>query len=133
MLESDTKAVEVQRRGARHSFALPELGLTPREVQVCERLIEGLALKEVAFQLNISVNTADYHRCNAYRKLNVHNRVELLKKIVDFSAPVAEPLPADTMADEVTKKLDSIEEQLANLFRAIHEKHSEKEESKKEP
>ncbi len=65
----------------RHCYALPTAVLTPREVEVSALLIEGLLVKEAAFRLGISAHTAECHRANAYRKLRVHSRVELLKAL----------------------------------------------------
>lgn len=76
---------------ARLSCALPKESLSPREVDVCKLLVAGLPLKQVAFQLNISIHTANCHACNAYRKLGVHTRVELCRRL-------SEPSPAVEIA-----------------------------------
>lgn len=53
--------------------------LTPREREVLTLVAEGLTNQEIADQLVISVKTVDRHRENMMRKLNLHNRIELVK------------------------------------------------------
>lgn len=53
--------------------------LTTREKEVLKLLAEGLTTKEVAIKLDISIKTADVHKSNLMRKLDLHNRSELLK------------------------------------------------------
>jgi DNA-binding NarL/FixJ family response regulator len=50
--------------------ALPSL--TPREREIVQLLAEGNSTKEVASHLNLSVKTAETHRSNIMRKLNLH-------------------------------------------------------------
>ena len=51
--------------------------LTPREREVIQLLAEGKSTKEVATALNLSVKTAETHRTNLMRKLDLHSVVEL--------------------------------------------------------
>jgi two-component system, NarL family, response regulator NreC len=53
--------------------------LTPREQEVLTLIAEGLSNGEIARDLVISVKTVDRHRENIMRKLNLHNRVDLVK------------------------------------------------------
>jgi len=53
--------------------------LTPREQEVLKHIAEGLSNNEIADRLVISAKTVDRHRENLMRKLNLHNRVELVK------------------------------------------------------
>lgn len=53
--------------------------LTPREQEVLVHIAEGLTNPEIAEKLVISVKTVDRHRENIMRKLNLHNRIELVK------------------------------------------------------
>jgi DNA-binding NarL/FixJ family response regulator len=53
-------------------------GLTSREREVVQLLAEGKSTKEVACQLNLSVKTAETHRCNIMRKLGLHSVSELV-------------------------------------------------------
>jgi two-component system response regulator NreC len=73
-----------------HDFverAVPNVGgenpLTPREREVLELISEGLTNREIAERLVISVKTVDRHRENIMRKLNLHNRVQLVKYAID--------------------------------------------------
>jgi len=51
--------------------------LTPREREVVQLLAEGKTTKEVATTLNLSVKTAETHRTNLMRKLDLHSVVDL--------------------------------------------------------
>lgn len=51
--------------------------LTPREREVIQLLAEGKTTKEVASTLNLSVKTAETHRTNLMRKLDLHSVVDL--------------------------------------------------------
>jgi len=53
--------------------------LTDREKQVLKLVAEGLANKEVAGALGISVKTAMTHREHVMEKLGLHNRTELVR------------------------------------------------------
>ena len=53
--------------------------LTPREREVLVLIAEGLTNAEIADKLVISVKTVDRHRENLMRKLNMHNRIDLVK------------------------------------------------------
>jgi two-component system, NarL family, response regulator NreC len=53
--------------------------LTSREREVLKLLAEGFSAKQVASQLGLSVKTVDVHKTNLMRKLDVHDRTELIK------------------------------------------------------
>ena len=57
--------------------------LTPREHEVLGWIAEGLTNREIAERLVISVKTVDRHRENIMRKLNLHNRVELVRYAIE--------------------------------------------------
>ena len=54
-------------------------GLTPREREIVQLLAEGKSNKEVADALAISVKTAETHRTNVMRKLQIHSVSELVR------------------------------------------------------
>lgn len=56
--------------------------LTPREREVVQLLAEGKTSKEVAVVLNLSVKTAETHRTNVMRKLNLHSVADLVRYAV---------------------------------------------------
>jgi len=47
--------------------------LTPREREIVQLLAEGKSSKEVASVLGLSVKTAETHRSNIMRKLDLHS------------------------------------------------------------
>jgi DNA-binding NarL/FixJ family response regulator len=56
--------------------------LTTREREVIQLLAEGKTSKEVAVALNLSVKTADTHRTNLMRKLDLHSVADLTRYAV---------------------------------------------------
>ena len=61
--------------------AYESVGLTDKEIEVADLLIEGLSLREIASKLFISENTAKTHRTSVYRKMQVGSRDELVEKM----------------------------------------------------
>jgi DNA-binding NarL/FixJ family response regulator len=55
----------------------PKKRLTAREREVVQLLAEGKSSKEVAIALNLSVKTAETHRTNIMRKLDLHSVADL--------------------------------------------------------
>lgn len=68
----------LQRSSAGEQPALED-ELTEREREILALVAEGLTNAEIADRLVISVKTVDRHRENMMRKLNLHNRIELVK------------------------------------------------------
>jgi DNA-binding NarL/FixJ family response regulator len=56
--------------------------LTAREREIVQLLAEGKSSKEVAVALGISVKTAETHRANIMRKLEIHSVSELVRYAV---------------------------------------------------
>jgi two-component system response regulator NreC len=53
--------------------------LTAREREVLKLFAEGLSAKQVAAHLGLSIKTVDVHKTNLMRKLDLHDRAELIK------------------------------------------------------
>ncbi|MCW5554657.1 MAG: response regulator transcription factor [Verrucomicrobiae bacterium] len=53
--------------------------LTPREREIVQLVAEGRSTKEVADKLGISPKTAETHRTNIMRKLNIHSVSDLVR------------------------------------------------------
>jgi len=69
--------------------------LTPREREVVQLLAEGRSTKEVAASLGLSVKTAETHRSNIMRKLQLHSVSDLVlyavrNNIVHVAQPAIE-------------------------------------------
>ncbi|MGO9095779.1 MAG: response regulator [Bryobacteraceae bacterium] len=63
--------------------------LTAREKEVLKMLAEGESVKEIACDLNLSVKTVEAHKFNLMRKLDIHNKAQLVqyaiqKKIIQI-------------------------------------------------
>jgi DNA-binding NarL/FixJ family response regulator len=83
-----SKATEVMLTNFQRPASLPIPGemrssrLTSREREIVQLLSEGKSSKEVASSLGISVKTADTHRANIMRKLEIHSVSELVRYAV---------------------------------------------------
>jgi DNA-binding NarL/FixJ family response regulator len=60
-----------------------EANLSKRETEILEHLTKGLANKEIADRLDISVETVRVHLRRVYEKLHVHSRTEAAMKFRD--------------------------------------------------
>jgi DNA-binding NarL/FixJ family response regulator len=72
----------------------PRFGtLTKREREIMKLLAEGRSVKEIATSLDLSVKTVEAHKFNLMRKLDIHNKAQLVqyaiqKKVIRLSVPV---------------------------------------------
>ncbi|MCM5663688.1 response regulator [Galbibacter mesophilus] len=57
-----------------------DFNLTKREKQILTHVLKGLSNKEIAEELKISKRTAEVHRFNLMKKLDVKNQIELANK-----------------------------------------------------
>jgi len=55
-----------------------EGGLTPRELEVLQRIVAGKSNKEIAGELSLSANTVSVHRANIMDALGIHKTAELV-------------------------------------------------------
>jgi DNA-binding NarL/FixJ family response regulator len=56
--------------------------LTSREREIVQLVAEGKSSKEIAYFLDIAVKTAETHRANVMRKLDVHSATDLVRYAV---------------------------------------------------
>ncbi len=64
---------------------LEDHGITDREWDIINLIIEGKTNKEIANELYISVKTVKHHIYHIFKKLNVRNRIELINYIYKFN------------------------------------------------
>jgi DNA-binding NarL/FixJ family response regulator len=70
----------------------PSGGLTKREREILKMLAEGRSVKEIATSFELSVKTVEAHKFNLMRKLDIHNKAQLVqyaiqKKIIRLPEP----------------------------------------------
>jgi DNA-binding NarL/FixJ family response regulator len=53
-------------------------GLTPRELEILQRIVDGKSNKEIAAELGLSANTVSVHRANIMEALGIHKTAELV-------------------------------------------------------
>ena len=88
------KLVEDFRARVRDSRMQPRMStLTPREREILKLLAEGNSVKEIAVLLGLSVKTVEAHKFNLMRKLDIHNKAQLVqyaiqKKIIRLQETV---------------------------------------------
>lgn len=64
-------------------LGLPRAGLSERELEIVERVAQGLTNQEIATTLMISKRTVDNHVSNVFNKTGAKNRVALLNWAMD--------------------------------------------------
>jgi len=57
--------------------------LTSREQEVLKLLAEGKCVKEIACEFNLSMKTVESHKFNLMRKLDIHNKAQLVKYAIE--------------------------------------------------
>jgi DNA-binding NarL/FixJ family response regulator len=55
-----------------------DTGLTARELEILQHIVAGKSNKEIANELNLSVNTVSVHRANIMDALGIHKTAELV-------------------------------------------------------
>lgn len=83
MVSIDKAVVREMPRRVREDWPAGKLrlkkrGLTPREHEVLELLAAGKTVRSAAAILGLSVKTVDAHKFNLMRKLDIHNKAELV-------------------------------------------------------
>lgn len=70
-----------ENKGVSMREQIASFDLSEREKQVLEYIMEGTTNEEIAKKLFISKNTVKYHTKNIYSKLDVKNRIQVIKKL----------------------------------------------------
>jgi two-component system response regulator NreC len=75
-----TKLVDDFRSQGHGTARQPRFGtLTKREREILKLLAEGLSVKEIAASFDLSVKTIEAHKFNLMRKLDIHNKAQLVQ------------------------------------------------------
>jgi two-component system, NarL family, nitrate/nitrite response regulator NarL len=69
----------LNRAAERSQLEAPKktFGLTPRELEVIQKIVSGYSNKDIAGKLSITDDTVKHHLSNIFNKLGVFNRLEL--------------------------------------------------------
>ena len=81
-MATEVMLTNFQRPNAAPAPGMRASRLTSREREIVQLLSEGKSSKEVASSLGISVKTAETHRANIMRKLEIHSVSELVRYAV---------------------------------------------------
>ena len=79
---ADAARAELERVGARRPSSPGRLTTTER--RVADLAVQGLANKEIARTLVVTVNTVEFHLRNTYTKLGIRSRMELAPRLADL-------------------------------------------------
>ena len=79
---ADALLVVPRQPGPLEDDELPGEELTPREVEVLERVAEGLSNKAIADRLGISDQTVKFHVASISGKLGAVNRTDAVRRAV---------------------------------------------------
>ena len=75
-----TRLVDDFRMQGRGPTRQPRFGtLTKREREILKMLAEGKSVKEIAGSFELSVKTVEAHKFNLMRKLDIHNKAQLVQ------------------------------------------------------
>lgn len=75
-----SRLVEGFRNNGRGIARQPRFdSLTKREREILKLLAEGKSVKEVAAEFDLSVKTVEAHKFNLMRKLDIHNKAQLVQ------------------------------------------------------
>jgi two-component system, NarL family, response regulator NreC len=82
---------QVQQQGLLQAAGNPPAALTPREREIVKLLASGNSVRTIAALLGLSAKTVEAHKFNLMRKLDIHNKAQLVtyaikKKIVEVSS-----------------------------------------------
>ncbi|MDB5206705.1 MAG: response regulator transcription factor [Flavisolibacter sp.] len=66
--------------------------ITPRETQVLTLLARGDMNKEIAYHLNISIETVKKHLKHIYKKTGAHNKIDAINKTKWLTASLQQPV-----------------------------------------
>jgi DNA-binding NarL/FixJ family response regulator len=90
-----TRLVDGFRSQGPNVVRQPRFGtLTKREREILKMLAEGRSVKEIATGFDLSVKTVEAHKFNLMRKLDIHNKAQLVqyaiqKKIIRINEAIA--------------------------------------------
>ncbi len=84
-IEASAAALAAHRR--RHELGERLAGLTEREQEVMRCVVDGLANKQIADTLGISVRTVEVHRARVFDKMDVKSAVELANLVHGTGRP----------------------------------------------
>ena len=71
-------------RGSERRESLPQERLSARELEILRLLAQGMANKEIAWELKISSNTVKFHTSSIYGKLGVASRAEAVFRGIEL-------------------------------------------------
>jgi FixJ family two-component response regulator len=86
VLDAVERAIARQRAACRERRRVAEIGerydaLTPREHEVCDRVVAGRLNKQIAAELGTCEQTVKVHRCRVMRKMQAGSLADLVRAV----------------------------------------------------
>jgi two-component system, LuxR family, response regulator FixJ len=85
------RELERRRGQAEHRATAARLAeLTPREREVLEHIVEGVATREIATRLGVSPKTVESHRGKILKKMEARSVLDLVRMVLRLQAGSAD-------------------------------------------
>lgn len=78
-LSAAVSAQVLNRYGQPPQTPIGEAALTPRQQQILQRLADGATVKEIAYELNLSIKTIETHRAQIMERLDLRDLPALVR------------------------------------------------------
>jgi DNA-binding NarL/FixJ family response regulator len=93
------RALSAELGGPAPQWGTPVAPITPREREVLQLTAQGLAMKEIAAALNISIKTVETHRRQVMDKLGMYSVAELTRHALREGLTSIDPGPGVRASD----------------------------------
>lgn len=79
-------------------------GISTREIEIIEKVAEGIPHRDVADKLFIHEKTVKFHLTKIYRKLGINSKSQLIVLHREFCYKSVDPIPEKTEIEPVPEK-----------------------------
>lgn len=80
----DTYRVDITHE-TRLAAKLKDYNLSPREIETCQKLLDGFTLRQIAAIMGISFSTVNTYCNSIYKKLKINSRTELVVMLKEYN------------------------------------------------
>lgn len=81
----DTYRIDITHE-TRLSAKLKDYSLSPREIETCQKLLDGYTLRQIAAIMGISFSTVNTYCNSIYKKLSINSRTELVVMLKEYNS-----------------------------------------------
>ncbi len=88
---------------------LDSQGLTPREMEVCQLVTEGMSNQEIADDLGVALVTVKFHLQNIFKKMEIKSRAQLIVFCLPFVvSPDENDIPPVNEKNWINREVEEI-------------------------